>query len=113
MSAFAALTGFGGDDDIVEETKKKKLQQEEETKKREAAASKSSMLAFDDFKAKAGQANWGDSDEEDDAFFSSKPVRRATATLRAHGLSDAPGPCKPGGGADRAGASLLPSALRA
>ena len=71
MSAFAALSAFSGDDDILA-AQKKKLAQEAMQREREAQAS---AQAFADFKAKAGQSNWADEDDEDD--FYSLPVRSA------------------------------------
>ena len=64
MSAFAALSAFSGDDDILA-AQKKKLAQEAMQREREAQAS---AQAFADFKAKAGQSNWADEDDEDDFY---------------------------------------------
>ena len=72
MSAFAVLQG-AEDGDFDRLVQKKKLQLAKESAKREAEAA-ASRAAFDDLKAKAGQSNWADDDEEDDDFYS-LPVR--------------------------------------
>ena len=64
MSAFAVLQG-AEDGDFDRLVQKKKLQLAKESAKREAEAA-ASRAAFDDLKAKAGQSNWADDDEEDD-----------------------------------------------
>ena len=70
MSGFAALMGAGGDaSDIIERKKKAKAKEEADRVKAEASAA----AAFADFKSKAGQSKWAESDDEDDFF--SKPVR--------------------------------------
>lgn len=71
MSAFAALGGFDGDqEDIQEEMQKRRVQQEAE----ERAAAEAAARAFQDFKAKAGQTNWADDDDDEDETFFSRPV---------------------------------------
>ena len=73
MSGFAALMGEGGDaSDIIELKKKEKAKEEADRAKAEASAA----AAFADFKSKAGQSKWAESDDEDDFF--SKPVRHLT-----------------------------------
>jgi len=74
MSAFAVLQG-AEDGDFDRLVQKKKSQLAKESAKREAEAA-ASRAAFDDLKAKAGQSNWADDDEEDDDFYS-LPVRCA------------------------------------
>ena len=74
MSAFAVLQG-AEDGDVDRLVQKKKSQLAKESAKREAEAA-ASRAAFDDLKAKAGQSNWADDDEEDDDFYS-LPVRCA------------------------------------
>ena len=99
MSAFAALSAFSGDDDILA-AQKKKLAQEAMQREREAQAS---AQAFADFKAKAGQSNWADEDDEDD--FYSLPVRSAIMTLWTALCRGRRTPCEPGRPADRSSAS--------
>jgi hypothetical protein len=78
MSGFAALMGEGGDaSDIIELKKKEKAKVEADRVKAEASAA----AAFADFKSKAGQSKWAESDDEDDFF--SKPVRGTSPAARA------------------------------
>jgi len=67
MSAFAALSGIGGDDDYAA-LQKKKVKSEKDAKEREAAASKQ---RFEDLRNRSA-TNWGDSDDDED-FFKSPP----------------------------------------
>ena len=70
MSAFAALQGDDGDLESILAAKKKKEQVAQVARDREAQAARAN---FEDMKAKVGQANWADEDDEDD--FYSLPVR--------------------------------------
>eukprot|EP00308_Calcidiscus_leptoporus_P005133 CAMPEP_0119376840 /NCGR_PEP_ID=MMETSP1334-20130426/41592_1 /TAXON_ID=127549 /ORGANISM="Calcidiscus leptoporus, Strain RCC1130" /LENGTH=263 /DNA_ID=CAMNT_0007395533 /DNA_START=97 /DNA_END=888 /DNA_ORIENTATION=- len=69
MSAFAALTGIDGDTDVAAAALKKK----EDADREAEAEAQAARLRFDELKAK-GLTNWADSDEDDDAFFSSAPL---------------------------------------
>ena len=71
MSAFAALAGFdGGDENEIKEAQRAKAREDQAVRQQEVEAA---QRAFADFKAKAGQSNWADDDEEDE--FLSLPVR--------------------------------------
>ncbi len=72
MSAFAALQG-AEDGDVEQLVEKKKALLAKEAAKREAEAA-AARAAFEDLKAKAGQSNWADDDDDD---FYSLPVRYA------------------------------------
>ena len=77
MSGFAALAGDEGSaSEIIQEKRRVAAEEQAQQEAREARQQERARAKFNDLKAKAGQMNWADSDE-DSGYMSSPRVRAA------------------------------------
>ena len=89
MSGFAALAGDEGSaSEIIQEKRRVAAEEQAQQEAREARQQERARAKFDDLKAKAGQMNWADSDE-DSGYMSSPRVRAAARCPSASAASAA------------------------
>ena len=89
MSGFAALAGDEGSaSEIIQEKRRVAAEEQAQQEAREARQQERARAKFNDLKAKAGQMNWADSDE-DSGYMSSPRVRAAARCPSASAASAA------------------------